>query len=276
MTVIEKHWSKPIRVFFKCLIALFLHLVLFYLIFFSTNTSLLKSRYDFVTQDVLLRTSDQSVTPSINYTVVTRSPYDAYRGLNNNTITYVRNTVGCAINSYYVNSDVLAVLQSPNFATYQAFGILIAIINLFLVCFTLAKLDFAKALQSCEFDDNVYAPLYSWLIANLCISSLTSMTYLLYGGLFSLTLDPCVTWSRYPSLTYIFKQEITSFLFRFVWAYVGLLICYVLVFYVVLRPKAKMHRYFYGMLLVLYLGSVGGRGLGSYDGSKEAVMGVCG
>lgn len=46
---IDKHWSKPIRVFLKGLIALIICVFAFYFNFFKINGDLMKSRYDFNT-----------------------------------------------------------------------------------------------------------------------------------------------------------------------------------------------------------------------------------
>lgn len=51
---------------------------------------------------------------------------------------------------------------------------------------------------------------------------------------------------------------------------------YIINFYVIIRPKSKLHKYVYGLLTILYICSLGARALGSYDGSKQAVMGACG
>lgn len=137
---------------------------------------------------------------------MTKDPSTAYSQLNNKTLLYVRDTVTCTTNTYWVDSNILSIIQSSAFGAYQAIGIILAIFNLVMLCVVMAKLDFPKALQSCQFDDNIYVPLYSWVIANLALASLTSMTYLLYGGLFHLQLEPCISWTTFPSLKYIFRS----------------------------------------------------------------------
>lgn len=56
----------------------------------------------------------------------------------------------------------------------------------------------------------------------------------------------------------------------------AIVVDYILIFYVIVKPKARMHRYLYGVLIILYLCSLGARGLGTYGGAKESVMGACG
>lgn len=213
---------------------------------------------------------------TINFTLVTTTPSAAYYQLNNQTLSYVRDTIMCTTNTYWVNSNILSIIQSSGFGTYQAIGIVFVIFNLIMICVVLSKLDFPKALQYCQFDDNIYVPLYSWIIANLGIASLTSMTFLLYGGLFQLQLEPCISWTAFPSLMYIFKQMISSFVWRFIWIYLGVVLDYVLIFYVIIKPKVRLHKYLYGLLIILYIASLGARALGSYDSSKESILGACG
>jgi hypothetical protein len=45
LLVIEKHWTKPIRIVVKCIIALLLYIFAFYFSFLSINGNLMKNRY---------------------------------------------------------------------------------------------------------------------------------------------------------------------------------------------------------------------------------------
>lgn len=182
----------------------------------------------------------------------------------------------CITNKYWTNSNILNIIQSSSFGTYQASGILIVILNMLLVLLVLAKLDFPKALSLCQFDDNFYIPFYSWIIVILGISTLTSLTFSIYGGLFSLQLDPCISWTTFPSLNYIFKQDISTFLLKFVWVFISIAIDYVVIIYFVMRPKNRVNKYIYAVLLILYLVSLGLRGLASYNSNKESIFGACG
>lgn len=56
----------------------------------------------------------------------------------------LRDDYQCVLNDYSVQSDVVSVLKSRNFTTYQVFGILFTIINLIIFCFSLSKMDFPK------------------------------------------------------------------------------------------------------------------------------------
>jgi hypothetical protein len=127
-----------------------------------------------------------------------------------------------------------------------------------------------------QFDDHFYSPLYNWLLVNLALTSLTSCTYLIYGGLFDLQLDPCLSRSSFPSLTFLLKDQSSSFLWRFIWVYIGILVAYILIVYLVIYPKTNIPRYAYISLIILYLIGVGVRALGSYSSSLYSIFGACG
>lgn len=184
--------------------------------------------------------------------------------------------VKCVTNDYNTHSNVVQIISSGSFGTYQAFGFIIVIVNLICLCVALTKLDLPKALSLIQFDDHFYAPLYNWLLVNMALASLTSCTYLNYGGLFSLQLDPCLSRSSFPSLTYILKNQNSSFTLRYVWIYIGIIIAYILIFYLIVRPKANLHKYFYASMVLLYIAGIGVRALGSYDGSSHSIFGACG
>jgi hypothetical protein len=74
VSLIEKHWSKPIRVFVKGLIALIIYIFAFYFSFFKINGELMKSRYDYGTELLSLRSDSLTTTPTINFIAVTRTP----------------------------------------------------------------------------------------------------------------------------------------------------------------------------------------------------------
>lgn len=75
MSQIDKHWSKPIRIFGKGLIALLIYIFAFYFNFLTINGDLMKSRYDYDTTLLYLRSDSLSTTPTINFTAVTRTPF---------------------------------------------------------------------------------------------------------------------------------------------------------------------------------------------------------
>ncbi len=137
-------------------------------------------------------------------------------------------------------------------------------------------MDLPKALAMSQFDDHFYTPLYNWFFVNLALASLTSCTYLNYGGLFDLQLDPCLSRSTFPSLTFILKNQKSSFTLRFIWVYIGIVIAYTLIIYLVIKPKSNLHKYMYGCLFMLYLAGIGVRSLGTYNSSIYSVFGACG
>lgn len=107
LSLVEKHWTKPIRVIIKAIIALLIYIFAFYFSFFSINGGLMKSRYDFSKGLLYLRSDSLSTTPTINFTSVTRTPLLTYDALNNQTLIYVRDTVKCVTNDYNNNSNVI-------------------------------------------------------------------------------------------------------------------------------------------------------------------------
>lgn len=236
----------------------------------------MKNRYDYSTEVIYLKSNSQATTPTINFTLVTKNPLEAYNLLNNQTLSYVRDTIQCVTNDYSVGSNVLEVITSSSFGTYQAFGFLLVIINLLLLCLVLAKLDLPKVMSLVQFDDNFYTPIYSWLLINMAIASLTSCTYLVYGGLFSLKLDPCISRTLSPSLAFLLKKMNPSFNWRFVWIYIGMVIAYILITFLLIRPKTKMPTFLYVIYLILYLGGIGARSLGNYSMGVESTFGACG
>lgn len=143
-------------------------------------------------------------------------------------------------------------------------------------CLILAKLDFCKALSLAKFEDRNYVSLYSWFLVNLSISSLTSCTYLIYGGLFHIGLTPCLTKTVLPGLQFILKNWVPSFVWRFIWIYLGIIVAYIIIIYFILRSNTKIHQYFYYGLILLYLMGVGCRGMGSFVNAIECVFGLCG
>jgi len=188
----------------------------------------------------------------------------------------VVNTAQCITNKYWTDSIILDLIQGSSFASYAVTGIMMVIVNLIVVALVLAKLDFPKAISYCEMDDNNYVGLYSWLIANLALSTLTSMTFILYGGLFKLQLDPCLSWTNFPSLQLLFRKDSSTFALKFGWLYAAVVLAWIVVIYVAVRPKNKLHKYVYGVLILAYLATIGGRSLGKYDGTVQSVVGACG
>ena len=113
---------------------------------------LLKSRYDYITETVFLLTDSLSTTPTINFTLVTRTPLQTYLSLNNHTLTYVRDSVQCVTNDYNMGSNVMGIISGGSFSNYEAFGFIIIIFNLILIFLVLSKLDLPKACSLTKFD----------------------------------------------------------------------------------------------------------------------------
>ena len=102
----------------------------------------------------------------------------------------------------------------------------------------------------------------------MAISTLTSLTFTLYGGIFSLQLDPCLSRTSFPSLQLLFRKDSSGFALKFSWVYVAIILAWMVIGYVSLRAKNKLHKYVYGLLILLYIVSLGLRGLAQYNGTK--------
>lgn len=264
----DSHWSKPIRVIVKCLITILLYLLIFYLSFLSISGSLLSNRYNYTTQEIYLLADKSSVTATINFTLLTHNTTAAYSQLNNQTLDFAVNTMRCITNKYWTNSIMLELIQGSSFATYAVVGIMVVLVNLVLMVLVLAKLDFPKAVACCSMDDNNYVGLYSWLVANLAIATLTSMTFILYGGLFELQLDPCLSWTNFPSLQLLFRKDSSGFALKFSWIYALIFLAWIIIIYIAVKPKNQLHKYVYGVLILLYIATVGARSLSKYNATK--------
>lgn len=110
----------------------------------------------------------------------------------------------------------------------------------------------------------------------LCIVSLTSLHYLIYGGLYHIMLEPCLGKSTLPGLEFLMKNWITSWILRFVWAYLGILIAYGITIFFLIKPLKKLNKYVYFVFIGLYLFGIGIRGIGKTYPAHENVFGLCG
>ena len=149
LSQIETHWTKPIRVLFKCLMVVLLYVLVFYLRFLATGSSLISSRYTYAPLELYLYADKASSSPSINFTLVTRNGTAAYSQLSNQTLDFVLNTAQCITNKYWSSTVMLELIQSSSFATYAVVGIMIVLVNLIMQGLVLAKLDFPKAITCC-------------------------------------------------------------------------------------------------------------------------------
>ena len=82
----------------KGVIALLIYIFAFYYTFLAINGSLMKSRYDYTAEIIYLRSDSLATTATINFTSVTRTPLETYNSLNNQTLSYVRDTLKCVTN----------------------------------------------------------------------------------------------------------------------------------------------------------------------------------
>jgi hypothetical protein len=110
----------------------------------------------------------------------------------------------------------------------------------------------------------------------LAISSLTSLHYLIYGGLYHIMLEPCLGKSPLPGLEFLMKNWITSWILRFIWIFIGILFAYALIIFFLLKPLKKLNKYIYMGLIGLYLMGIGARGISKTYPAHENVFGVCG
>lgn len=58
------------------------------------------------------------------------------------------------------------------------------------------------------------------------------------------------------------KSLNTSFIVRFVWAYIGIAIAYATIIFFLVKPLIQLNKYFYIAWIILYLMGVGIRGMG--------------
>jgi len=157
---------------------------------------------------------------------------------------------------------VTAVVQSQGFGVYQVFGALIAVANLVLVCLAIARFDICKACSITDFDGRKYHALVNYVLVQLATCTLSSFHYLVYGGLYHLMLEPCIGKTNLPGLEFIMKNWIRSWIFRFVWIYIGIVIAYALVIYLLVMPGKLINKYLYAVIIFLYFVGVGLRGIG--------------
>lgn len=188
------------RVSIKCIIAVVLYLFVFYFDFFKITAQLISSRLSFTPLVIPIRAFSSDPVPNINYTLVTTTPTDTYTMFHNCTLPLLRDQYRCVLNDYSVRSNVTAVIQSGGFVAYEVVGILFAILHLIIICVAIGRLDLCKACSLCDFDSKKYHPLINYGFVILAILSLTSLHYLIYGGLFHLRLDPCLGKSTLPGL----------------------------------------------------------------------------
>lgn len=154
------------------------------------------------------------------------------------------------------------IIRSEGFVAYQVFGFLIALFNILMVCVVIARFDLCRACSITNFDEKQYHPLINYGAIILSIFSLTSLHYLIYGGLYHLRLEPCLGKSTLPGLEFLMKNWVGSWVLRFIWIYIGIVIAYVLIIFLLIKPLKQLNNYIYMAILVLYFIGVGVRGMG--------------
>jgi hypothetical protein len=75
-------------------------------------------------------------------------------------------------------------------------------------------------------------------------------------------LEPCLGKSTLPGLEFLMKNWITSWILRFIWAYLGILIAYGITIFLLIKPLKKLNKYVYFVLIGLYILGIGIRGIG--------------
>jgi uncharacterized phage infection (PIP) family protein YhgE len=89
-------------------------------------------------------------------------------------------------------------------------------------------------------------------------------------------LEPCLGKSTLPGLEFLMKSWITSWVPRFIWVYLGIIIAYTIIVYFLIKPIKNLNKYIYIVMLILYLIGVGLRGIGKGYPAHQNVFGVCG
>lgn len=87
---LEKSYTKSIRISVKCLIVIVVYLFLFYFNFFRISGALIGSRETYETKTVLIRAFPTDSVPSINYTLVTKTPTETNLLFYNTTVPVLR------------------------------------------------------------------------------------------------------------------------------------------------------------------------------------------
>lgn len=260
--MLQRSYSKPIRLSIKCIIVVLFYVFLFYFSFFKNTGSLISSRETYEIKVVQIRAFATDSSPNINYTLISTTPSETHKIFYNTTLPVLRDEYRCVLNDYSVRSNVNKVIKSSGFVAYEVFGILFAIFHIISMCIVIGRMDLCKACSLSDFYQKKFYPLLNYGFIILAIVSLTSLHYLIYGGLYHLRLQPCLGKSNLPGLEFLMKNWVSSWVLRFVWIYIGIMIAYVVMVFFLIKPNKSLHPYIYIGLLVLYLAGVGVRAIG--------------
>ena len=72
------------------------------------------------------------------------------------------------------------------------------------------------------------------------------------------------------------KNWTNSWVFRFIWIYIGIGIAYGVAIYFLIKPVKSLNKKIYIVFIVLYFTGVGLRGLGKTYPAHENIFGLCG
>lgn len=172
------------------------------------------------------------------------------------------------------------MINSTGFTVYQVFGILLSIFNLILFCLSISKLDFPKIYFISRLEENNLNEFINWMFVNMAIASQISIIYLVYGSLFHLELEPCLSKPTLTAVEFLFKKWFFSFNIRYIWMYIGLVFSYSVVVFFLVKPHYYVRTPLKVALLLLYVAGIICRIMGGSGAhialTKESVFGKCG
>lgn len=104
------------------------------------------------------------------------------------------------------------------------------------------------------------------MLINMALASQISIIYLLYGSLFHMVLEPCLSKASLTAVEFLLKKWYFSFNIRYIWIYIGLVFSYAVVLFFIMRPKYVVHRLVKAGLVALYLAGAFSRIMGGSGG----------
>lgn len=114
----------------------------------------------------------------------------------------------------------------------------------------------------------------------MAIASQISIIYLVYGSLFHLELEPCLSKPTLTAVEFLFKKWFFSFNIRYIWMYIGLVFSYSVVVFFLVKPHYYVRTPLKVALLLLYVAGIICRIMGGSGAhialTKESVFGKCG
>lgn len=104
------------------------------------------------------------------------------------------------------------------------------------------------------------------MFINLALATQISFIYLLYGSLFHMDLEPCLSKASLTAVEFLLKKWNFSFNIRFIWIYLGLIFSYTVVIFFIIKPQYEVHRFLKVFLIALYLAGTFSRIMGGSGG----------